>query len=398
MKKLRKIIVLLAVWILFTVILLEVSLRVMVTALPYNLQTTVRRVTSGQPFAETWTPAWQYNRDHFMALRPDLDNALQYGTPSVQFHVSTINLWDLGIGFRTRPIDYYVDAIVVGDSFSFCFTEREDCWVTLLEQATGLGLVNLGQWGTGSVSHMRHIATYAPPLEPRLVIWQFYGNDFNDDYGLAAWRGDIAEIPDDFSDIELDVPDVFPSWPIIIWLRENSALFAVFEVLATGRWGGLNQVERDLFYVHSVDYEGGTLQFGRNYDLQAFDMTRLRNQKGLSLARDAFQQAKDIVSRWGGEIVVVIIPSREEVYDHLTVPVMGQAAIDKVTSSRDAMWDLCSELDLRCYDPLADLRQYARSGEHLFYSDDLHLNPRGNAVFAALVADWLDEEGLLTEP
>lgn len=395
MEKIRKVFLLIVFWVVLTVILLEVVLRVATPMLPANLQATVRRVTIGQPFAEEWTPAWQLNQDHYMSIRPDLQNSLQYGTPSVQFHVTTINLWDMGIGFRIRPIDYFVDAVVVGDSFSFCFTEIEDCWVTILEDKTEMGVVNLGQWGTGSISHMRHVDGYARPLEPKLIIWQFYGNDFNEDYGLTSWRGDIEEIPDDFSDIDIDVPSSLPDTPLIDWLRHNSALFAVTEFVITGSWGGLDDVEKDLFFHYSIDYGDSSLQFGRRYELQAFDMARPRNQKGLELAREAFMQAKEIAAEWHGQIVVVIIPTREEVYVHLTAPIMGQENIDTIASSRLAMLDLCRELEMLCFDPLDSLKEYALDGEHLYYTDDLHLNPYGNEVFAQLVAEWLDEQGLL---
>ena len=114
----------------------------------------VNIAVKGSPFAEAWDRAWIRNPDHYFILKPGLVNAPQYGTPRLMFHVSTIELWPGGgVGFRNRPVDYFVDAIMLGDSFTFCFTERSDCWVTRLEAATGLGLVNLGLPVTGSHSH-----------------------------------------------------------------------------------------------------------------------------------------------------------------------------------------------------------------------------------------------------
>ena len=132
-------------WLLAIVAALELGLRALRPALPPRLQEVVNVATTGSPFAESWDRAWIRNPDHYFILQPGLVNAPQYGTPRLKFHVSTIELWPGGgVGFRNRPVDYFVDAVVLGDSFTFCFTERDDCWVTRLEADTSLGLVNLG--------------------------------------------------------------------------------------------------------------------------------------------------------------------------------------------------------------------------------------------------------------
>ncbi len=115
------------IWLLAIFILLEISLRAFRNTLPPRLQEMVNIVVIGTPFAEQWERAWIRNPDHYFILRPGLVNALQFGTPRLRFHLSTIELWEGGgIGFRNRPVDYFVDAVVIGDSFTFCFTERED--------------------------------------------------------------------------------------------------------------------------------------------------------------------------------------------------------------------------------------------------------------------------------
>ena len=115
---------------------------------------------------------------------------------------------------------------VVGDSFSFCFTEYEDCWVTRFDQSTGLPTLNTAQGSTGSVSHWRFINTFGRTFEPPLVIWQFWVNDFNEDYQLAVLRGEIPE-----SSVRTGVPD-YPDegGAVVQWLRANSVAWAVAEV------------------------------------------------------------------------------------------------------------------------------------------------------------------------
>jgi hypothetical protein len=383
-------------WMVFTVALLEIVLRLMGSSLPGQMGVTARYVMTGQPYAESWTQAWQDNRDHRFTLKPGIQNALQYGTPTVSFRLTTNKLWDdglppgEGIGFRNRPVDYRVDAVVVGDSFGFCFTEASDCWVNILEQNTGMGIVNLSQPVTGTISHAKMLRDFGAVYEPPLVIWQFFGNDFNDDYGLLFWRGDIEEMKDDSTEA---VETASTNGGVVDWLRRNSVMFAVLEVALTGKWGVIPEGQEVFTPNYTVTYGSNeTLQFGKLYERQALDMTRPANQLGLEKSRQAFSDSKALVEGWNGRMVIVIIPTREEVYEHLTEPIMGKAELDKQRSARIAMLALCDELMLECIDPLPEFQQHARNNEPaLYYNDDMHLNPAGNRVLAGIIQQWLEQ-------
>jgi lysophospholipase L1-like esterase len=391
MRRLLKWIGLLLVWVVLTYAALEIGLRLTAPSLGGQIGTVARYVTTGQPYSESWQPAWRENRDHYYALRPDVTDVLQYGSPTVSFRLTTHKLWDdglppdEGIGFRTRPIDYRVDAVVVGDSFGFCFTEEADCWVTRLAAQTGLGIANLSMPVTGSISHGRILADYGAPLEPPIVIWQFFGNDFNDDYGLLAWRGDIEPLDDAGAD------DASGDAGVGQWLTQHSIVWALGEVLLTGRWSGTPDSERVFTpqYTAAVNDRGDVLQFGKLYEQRALDMTRPANQFGLEQSRAAFTEAQARVDAWGGELVVVLIPTREEVYAHITEPLMGAEAIARQHSAREAMLGLCDSLRLTCIDPTDAFTARALEGDMLYYRDDMHLNPRGNALLAEIVAGAL---------
>jgi lysophospholipase L1-like esterase len=137
------------------------------------------------------------------------------------------------------------------------------------------------------------------------------------------------------------------------------------------------------------------MRFGAGYEQQAMDMTRGENQIGLEYSRTAFEEAQALVKTWDGQIVVIVIPTREEVYAPLTEPIMGTEALDKQRSARIAMLDLCTDLSLLCYDPLATFQDHAAKGEMLYFSDDMHLNPYGNTVLAEALAAWLQEKDLV---
>lgn len=381
-------------WLIAIAILLELGLRLFVVALPPRLQEVTHIVMHGVPFPEPWDRAWTRNPDHYFILKPGLVNALQFGSPMVRFRVSTIELWDGGgIGFRTRPVNYFVDAVVVGDSFAFCFTERADCWVTHLERDTGMGIVNLSQPGTGSYSHLLILKDFAKPLTPPLVIWQFFGNDFNDDYGLFSANGKLAPLEEEMAE---DQTVAEPSG-LQSWLRGRSALYAVLESILSAGQGYRDPGAAQFDDRYSATLSGGEqLYFGQTYEPSAMDMSRTVNQAGFEISHAAFAAAQELVSSWGGQLVVVLVPTREEVYQSLTAAAMGDD-LDKIGSARLAMLELCAELGLTCYDALADLKNRAATGELLYYSDDLHLNPLGNRVFAELLHKWLDAGGLLPD-
>ncbi len=384
--------VIIIAWLIAIAMLLELGLRLSVAALPPRLQEAAHIVMHGAPFPEPWDRAWTRNPDHYFILKPGLVNALQFGSPKVRFHVSTIELWDGGgIGFRTKPVTYFVDTVVVGDSFAFCFTERADCWVTHLEQTTGLGIVNLSQPGTGSHSHLLILRDFAKPLTPSLVLWQFFGNDFNDDYGLFSASGKLAPLEDEKADdLYVDEPSGLQSW-----LRGRSALYAVLESLAFGgqRYRDPGAAQFDERYATTLP-NGEQLQFGQPYEPSAMDMAREVNQAGYEVSRAAFAAVQELVSSWGGQLAVIVVPTREEVYESLTAPAMGDD-LRAIGSARLAMLELCAELSLTCYDALADLQKAAASSELLYYSDDLHFNPLGNRIFAELLREWLESGGLL---
>lgn len=380
MKKLAQIIAIILINIFIIAILLEILLRVFAPSLPGSVGVAARWVTTGQPYQEEWTQAWQQNIDHYWSLRPGINDELQYGSPTVSFNLTTVELWDnSGIGFRTDPVDFFVDAVVVGDSFGMCFTERADCWVEQFASQSAMGVVNLSQPVTGSRSHLRILQDFAVPLlegnpEP-LVIWQFFGNDFNDDYGLAVFRDEL-EAPESDSSQDTEV-------------RQWSALLAVTQTLFTGQFVGVPDSEALFVKPYRVTYgDGNVLQFGGEYEQNALDMSRDINQIGYDYSVEAFTEAQSIVDSMNGEFVIVIIPTREEVYRDITAPIMGEESVNRLQSARDAMLSLCDELSLTCFDAYDIFVEHASNGEALYFSDDMHLNPYGNQILAEALAEF----------
>lgn len=367
-----------------TLAALEGALRLFAPRLPGNAGVIARYITTGQPYSQAWTPAWRENSDHYYTLRPNISDALQYGSPSVSFRLTTHKLWDdglapdEGIGFRTAPVDFRVDAVVVGDSFGFCFTEQADCWVDLWASKENLGVVNLSTPVTGTQSHARMIKDFAAPLEPPLVVWQFFGNDFYDDYVLDAWQGVI----------EPEEEEETPEDPGGTWITRNTVIGGLLELVTTGTWSGLPEGDKAYQPQYRAPYPGGVLEFGKQYELTALNIRSRENSYGMIKSKEALEMAKELVESWGGKLVVVMIPTREEVYSEITEPVMGLENLTTLSGPRAVMWGYCRDLDIACLDPTLELAVIGKTAA-LYYADDMHLNAAGNAALVDLLIPWL---------
>ncbi len=361
-------------------LLAEVLLRVLFFGLPPRLQLVLQPVRL-TPFSERRLlpdPLWQPDIDYLTIARPVTDFE-QFGSADVRFRVTTEQLWGMRGAFRTRQelVDRYVDGVVLGDSFAFCFTDDADCWVNRLAQQTGRNLINLGVVSTGSVAQGRVLESHGLPLRPPLVLWQWFGNDPNEDYGLAHLRGEAQTPP--ASDL--------PSAAGRSWLEENSAVYVLLQML-------LGQDERYEASLQFLDWawvnEGDLrLGFGRPYLWGALNLDRPQNQEGWTLSQEAFRAAREQIEAYGGHLVIVLMPTKEQVYRNLAAPLIGAEHMALLDATYQAMLAFCDAEGLTCLDPLPVFAEHAAAGEQLYYATDIHLNPRGNAVLADWLTAWL---------
>ncbi|NLX10476.1 MAG: hypothetical protein GXY36_12540 [Chloroflexi bacterium] len=362
-------------------LLIEVLLRVLFFSLPPRLQLVLDQVRV-TPFSDRTLlpdPVWQPDNEYLTIARP-VQGYEQFGSAEVRFEVDTETLWGSRAAFRTQQalVDQHVDGVAIGDSFTFCFTEADDCWVQQLSTLTGRNIINLGIVSTGSVSHARVLANFGMPLQPPLVIWQWWGNDANEDYGLAALRG------------ETEVQSPHPPAPARApnWWDRNSAVYVLLKLFL----GEEDEFEGSLQFLDRETATEGDLRlaFGRPYLWDAFDMAQPHNQYGWERTQQALIEAQGMVESYGGTLLVVLIPTKEQVYRELAGPLIGAERMALLDRNYALMQDFCEGQALTCLDLLPVLREVAQRGEQLYYTTDIHLNPRGNAVLAETLAAWLD--------
>jgi hypothetical protein len=307
--------------------------------------------------------------------------------PSGAAGITNINWLDRKsyIGFRVPSPDWEprwpVDVAVVGDSFSFCYTQYPDCWVEQLSSAYGLSVVNLALPATGSVSHLRILDTFGLPYQPRVVVWQWWGNDSFEDTLLH----DITK-PKPGRDEPLG-PCATPP-PLEQWLDRHSAVSGMVLQLRCG----FNAAAVDPYEVTSGQVH---LVFGSPWFQAALDMTSKDNRKGWRTTQDALIQARKLAEDNGFEMVIVLVPAREEVYRSLTEPYLGADGVALYGKGRLMMLEFCQAQGLTCFDAEPVLTRHAEAGEQVYWPSDIHLNPTGNKILAEAVNGFLKAQGLI---
>ena len=120
------------------------------------------------------------------------------------------------------------------------------------------------------------------------MLWQWYGNDANEDYGLALMRNETPPLSADQGS-----PPPSPTW----W-DENSAVYVVLKLLL----GEEEAFEGSLQFLDpEVAVQGDVrLGFGRPYLWGAFDLSLPGNAYGWARSQEALRDADRLVQGWGG--------------------------------------------------------------------------------------------------
>jgi hypothetical protein len=354
--------ILILVGILFPLCMIEVATHLVPSIIPFEIQSVFQN-EENQPVK---------------GLVPDTDLGYKYAPNLANFPVpfegdhaqrtypvSTVSLGYAAAGFRDDGLNGQAHAVVIGDSYASCASvELADCWVELLEQASGQEYVNLGVVGYGPQQEQRMLAKYGLPLQPELVVWVFFANDLND-----AWRfdqfgtGGVTE-------------GKFWQNPVKAWLARNSTVYTLLSFFWYNRY---------LFYnlVRAGDQtipRDTNLVWWLTYTDPAVPMVA----EGLALTQEALLAASRQAERSGAGFAVVIIPYREQVY----AAEAFQARMDRING---ILVDFCQQHAIPVIDLTPALREKAAQEKSpIYFKKDIHLNPRGNQLVAELLGQSLE--------
>lgn len=313
--------------------------------------------------------------------KPGLDVDFPSEGMNVDIRTTSHGLGD--IGFRdigTRPP---FDAIAIGDSFTFCDdVKTAECWVKHVGELTGLNIATLGVSGFSNLAEARVLAEYGRKLDPRLVILAIFPNDFNDNVEFDEWTR--SETPN------------FWEWrgeregrgPLFRKLADASAIMRIVDSALRTRDSG------DRFH---YEYRKGNLDFVfQPWWLEPMDAERRAHREdGWRLMRKAIEQVRSTTREMGAELMVVAIPTKEEVYWEVVrndLPNRDALVIDRPFGD---LFEYCRREGVSCCDLLPAMRDHATQDEQLYLRISSHFNAAGNIVAAQAVDGCLERDGLL---
>ncbi len=289
-------------------------------------------------------------------------------------------------GFTNPPYerDAAPDMVVVGDSF-MATGNMDQLFSTKLAATSGLFVYNRALFGHGPFVSVLHFMDDPRFQEtpPRVVVWGFAEREidgvFFDSFAYRIRTRDVrmeAEIGAETArpgrtrvywrafaprSLKASLPNTSFMAQVGEWLW-NRARYVLFRRITPWVVVAAEPVAGDpvLFYRHHI----GVL--GR-------DPEELR----LELIAPSVQVFDEYCRERGMELVVVLIPEKEQVYRH-ALPAQFNPPEDPLPPS--TLWTVEQELkarNIRVVNMLAPFREAFQRGERLYWQDDTHWNPHG---------------------
>lgn len=281
-------------------------------------------------------------------------------------------------GFRNDPVTRPIDLVVLGDSFAAGWgTTQDRVFASVLASRYGRSTYNLSFPG-GPYDQYVNLAVEAPrlTLAPHaLVVWTFYtGNDLDDGYG-QTWA--IEELPWKSS---------LGAWLVRYRTFRNRSplnrLMAAVQTRVSGPPGGV--ISRQL-------PDGRTMLFEAKHEawprLGEAEVAQHPNFPKLERTMAAM---RTLAEQRGVELVVLIFPTKGEVYRWLLDQRDWRPEDDASSGFARAVLHACHRTGLRCADLkpflVREARRLLANGEWLWWGDDTHLGERGHEAVARFIA------------
>lgn len=373
-------------------LLIEVLLRLLPGLLPLETHSQLSQKAGwlagvGLPqFLVEYRALWE--EDDFLRerMKPNLDTVIHGNPEYPAWPIKTTSVGGGPAGFRDAlPEGASPYALVLGDSFGFGVgVAAEETWLEQVEAQTGLAFVNLSQVGASSLQEARIYSRYGRNLPARVVFWMFFQNDLKDNLRFAQWLN-----PDEV------VPQAVrrPSQPCAGMLHSLLKRYSLaYELLLYGR--------------HTCEYSAMTptytyqdrrltLTFCLDHDICDGEVQTQMLAAGWPLTRQALQDTLALLEPTGATLVILIVPSKEQVYWEQYRQVAALSSGYNIDQLTEPLRHFCAAERLHCLDLTPTLRAEAQQGRQLYFPVDIHWNAAGQAVVAREVKRYLRQENLI---
>jgi hypothetical protein len=282
-------------------------------------------------------------------------------------------------GFRNpSPWPAQAHTVLVGDSMGYGYgVQEKDSWPRVLEQSLAEGpLINLTLPGLGPEQYYRFLKRFGVQLQPQLVLYCIFpGNDVLDANRFLQWQASGAKSLLGWEFLQNQGDDHEEG--LLNELKAKSYLVL-----------GMRSVRKNLtsrFASQTLHLPGGNIQFAPSLYEARMDEFQPADP-GFRAMLTAVAETKALTDTMGAKLLIVIFPSKEEVY----LPGLGQSFPDMVTPVKRAI-EAAGSYDV--LDLTEGLRKHAAKDlPPLYFAIDGHLNERGNALAAGIIRENLHEQ------
>lgn len=317
-------------------------------------------------------------------------------------------------GFKNDAVPTTTDIVALGDSHTYGIYGTHVDWPHILASTTEHSVQNMGVWGYGPVEYLG-LLPKALSLHPKVVVVAVYlGNDVFNAYDAAYHRDSWKDLRDPgFSDATPVTARTFKETHIAFrglrdFVRAHSALYKL-----VGDGTRLLREEVGLASPRTVgtrDWSTGDPDASLIFDavpavktkfwsasrIKGVDLSRPEIGEGLAVTKRVFLRMRAEAAAGGARLIIVLIPSKEEVYAPL-VKDAGlanadfDASVRNESRIREDLLDFCRTHALSCADGLPELTRRVAQGTALYrYHWDEHPAPSGYEVYADIVGRALD--------
>ncbi len=368
MKLLKKELILLFASLTFIFFVSELVLLFFPQLLPNDIQRLMDRGPYDPQLEDI--PMYLDDPDVGFILNPAYPNIISLGFQEAGFR-------DDGINSSKTP------AVFVGDSFTYgWFVDQNETFVELLEQQSTLDVINLGVGSYSSLNNLFILKKYGITFTPKVIFWGLFQNDYVDSVGTLSWQESNLTYSG-YIDVIRKGDTTVPFYSLRYFLAKNSALYNLIKF----------PFKKDEFIKKEKQFydEESDLFFRVDYLEEVTNTANPDYIKGLSLTKQAILDAQAIATYHNATFVVVIIPSKEQVY-HLILETKYDQT--NLTTAIERIIYFCQTENITCINLLPYLEEHARAGEKLYFTDDGHFNELGHFYTAEIILDYLSANNI----
>lgn len=309
-----------------------------------------------------------------MTQTNELGEIIEFRTASLGF--SDVGFRDDGLDERKLP-----RVVVLGDSFAEgANVNLQDGSVELLEQSTGADFVNLGVGGYGATQARIVLERYGLELKPALVILMFFtGNDLGDD---GIYESKTSRSPGDR--LKQFLEKYFYTYELLKHVLGRSSGASSLPLVNEVGSDDLAYRDEELDLVFYLEHFASLVK----------DDPPAWIARGMQRTPQSILQIRDICQARGIEFVVVIAPSKEQVYWEKVASLLAEPDRYDPDGPNRLIKNFADEHGIAVLDLTPIFRAHA--DEQLYFPKDTHWNVAGNRLAAQAMSDYLLTNGLLT--